>query len=71
MEYISQGKQIHRTITDNSALASVDNIVTLPGRFLLVTGAGYFRRVWKFRTRTTAKKQWSVENSYYYMRNIT
>ena len=36
MEYISQGKQIHRTITDNSALASVDNIVTLPGRFLLV-----------------------------------
>jgi len=31
MEYISQGKQIHRTITDNSALASVDNIVTLPG----------------------------------------
>ena len=62
MEYISQGKQIHRTITDNSALASVDNIVTLPGKFLLVWS-------WIFQTsmvildKNNRKKHWCVEMS--------
>lgn len=32
MEIIRQGRQIHRTVTVNSAMASVENLVTLPGK---------------------------------------